>query len=285
VPASTIFFVGDKFHNSQTAASVHSVSSTANGYNKEAVRDTSWLQAWKPSDGTGDEYLQVDGGSATWIGNALDTAYLAIAYDARGCDQNTITLFQDAADNPAGAFATLRSTFTVNKTAPTVDYLSFVISTSGRRYYRIYQKNADRGGGTKVIPIYAIAFFSAAEVYDIDANYTSDAPGPGGYSLISTVGQGQTAGGLIQTNKNGRSYQEFDVTFDKATATLFDALNANFLNWEDGPARSVWLQYEGIVNAAKADFGMVKVLGQESSRQYVDQNDMSLRVRTMTGPI
>src|SRR5690349_12799765 len=169
--------VGDKFHSSQTAPSVYGVSSTANGYNREAVRDTSWLQAWKASDGTGDEYIQIDGGSAGWLGTTGgDTITVAIAYDARGCDQTLIKINQDAADNPAGAFATIKGTFTVNTASPNADYLTFLLTGGGKRYYRINLFNADRGGGTKVVPIYAIAFFTSSEIYNVDTGYIGDGP-------------------------------------------------------------------------------------------------------------
>jgi len=285
VPAQTIFFVGDKLHASQTAASIYGVSSTANGYNRESVRDTSWLGAWKPADGSSDEYIQVDGGSATWIGAAGATAHVAIAYDARGCDQNTILLKQDTADAPGGTFATLRDTFTLNKTAPTVDYLSFLVSTSGRQYYRLTQANADRGGGTKTVPIYAAAFFSASQVFIMDTQYLGNSPAPGDYTRGSNVGIGETTGGMWQTNRNGPAFQEFDVNIDRATTALWDALDAHFEGWHDGPGRAYWLQYDGIKNAAKSHFGMVHQLGFQATRPLKEQYTTRMRYRTCGKPL
>jgi hypothetical protein len=286
--AQTILFVGDKFHFSQTAASVYSVSSTQNGYNKEAVRDTNWLWAWKPSDGTSDEHLQVDGGSAGWLGTTGGaTIHCAIAYDARGCDQTLIKVNQDAADNPAGTFSTIKGTFTVNTTAPTVDYLTFLLTTSGKQYYRLAQFNADRGGGSKTIKIYGLAFFTASEVYNIDTGYPQSPPGAGAYDFMANVGVATSAGGMDWTNVNGTPYQEAEVNIQRATATLWQALRSQFMSWHQGNARNFWLQYDGIQNAAKDSFGMVSLTqpGYGSRRVLRDLYDTRLRIRTVAKPL
>lgn len=286
MPAQTIFFSWDRFHAANVNPSVYSVSTTASGYNSQNVRDTSWLGAWKPADSTNDEYLQVDGFSAGWLGTTGgDTIHVAIAYDARGCDQTTIKIMTDAADNPAGAFNTTKATFTVNTAGPTVAYVTFLLSASGKRYYRILQLNADRGGGTKTIPIYAISFFTAAEVHVLDTEYLGDSPAPGDYSLGSVAGVGETAGGMWQTNLNGPAYQEFEINLDRASTTLWNMLTYQWLTWSRGPNRALWLQYDGIVNNALADFGMVYMTGFQTTRPQKDQYSMRLRFRTCGKPL
>jgi len=285
MPAQTILFLGDKLHKSQSAASIYSVSSTANGFNSEMVRDTAWTGAWKPSDGTSDEYIQIDGGSAGWLGSVGETAYIAIAYDARGADQTTILVYQDVADSPVGAFVTSRATFTLDTTAPCVDYVSFPVSTGGRQYYRLTQLNAARGGGTKTVPIYAAACFSATEAYVIDTDYPGHEVGPGGMDSVSQVGIMDTAGGLTYANANGRTFQEFDLTFTSANVTLWSALR-DALAAQDGPSRCFWAQYAGLRNPAKADFQMVRQVGMRwsASREYPDEYDTIIRVRSEPGP-
>lgn len=286
MPAQTMLFLGDKLHVSQTAASIYGVSSTANGYNREFVRDTSWTGAWKPSDGTGDEYIQCDGGAADWLGTAGQTAHLAIAYDARGCDQTTIILKQDTADAAGGTFATTRATLTLNDTGPTVDYVSFLVSTSGRRYYRLLQQNVDRGAGTKTVPIYAWGMFSAAEVYIIDTDYPGHEVGAGAIEQVSQVGIMDTAGGLTHSNRNGSTYQRFPLTFTPAYVTLYQALR-DALYAQDGPNRCFWAQYEGLRNHAKANFQMVRQVGMSWSahREYPDQYDTIIQLRTEPTPL
>jgi hypothetical protein len=284
--AQTIFFVGDKFHFSQTSAAVHSVSSTDNGYNQEAVRDTNWLWAWKPDDGVADEYIQIDGGSAGWLGTS-GTVYCAIAYDARGADQTAIKIYEDTADAEGGTFATLKDTFTLNATAPTVEYLDFTLTASGKRYYRVTQLNADRGGGNNTVPIYSIAFFTAAEVYNIDTGYPQSPPGVGAYDFGSNVGVAPTAGGMQWSNVNGTPYQEFDINIARATSALWQAMRSQFVNWHQGNARNFWLQYDGLDNAAMADFDMVSLVGPGygSRRVIRDLYDTRLRVRTAARPL
>lgn len=284
--AETILMLGDLLHYSDTARSINGVSSTANGYNKDYVRDTSWGGAWKPSDGTSDEYIMCDGADTSWVGAFGEQATLAIAYDARGCDQNTIVLRQDTADSPVGTFTTIRSTITVNKTAPTVDFVQFLVSSGGRRYYRLLQGNADRGGGTKTIPIYAWAMFHASGVYSIDSEYTADAPSEGAYEQVSQAGMFQSVGGLHASNKNGRTYYEFDVNFARASVGLWTMIRDK-LDDIGGPARCFWMQYEGLKNAAKSHFQMVRQARPRwgSTRPYVDLYDTSVRFQTEPAPL
>jgi len=287
MPAQTIFFVGDKLHASQSAASIHSVSSTENGYNMHAVRDTSWKDAWKPVNGTADEYLQIDGGSAGWLGTTGgDPIHWAIAYDARGADQTLIKVNQDAADAVGGAFVTIKGTFaTLGTNRPTEDYLSFLLTGGGKRYYRVYQFNADRGGGTKTVPIYAIAVFTATEVHIIDTEYLGNSPGPGEYGLGANVGLAESAGGMEESNVNGPPYQEVEINFGRATQALWDAITSHYMTWNNGSARPIWLQYEGLYNDVKADFAMVRQMNFASRRPQKDQYDTRLQFRTVGKPI
>ena len=86
-------------------------------------------------------------GSATGLGAAALSAWFLVAYDARGANQTALTIKSDAADNPAGTFANTEGVITMGSTEISGDWFAFTIRTSGRRYYRLYQLNADRGGG------------------------------------------------------------------------------------------------------------------------------------------
>lgn len=281
MPAQTILFLNDKMNPAVATTSIYGASSTAAGYNTENVRDADYATAWKPNDGTADEYIQADGGSATWLGVDAETVYCAVAYDARGVDQNTIDVWVDAADNPVGTFATLRTTFTLNKTEPTVDYGSFTAGSGGRRYYRLKQLNAGRGGGTKTVKIYWFGLFRASGVYNIDTGYIADAPGQGEFVQAFNVGVMETAGGAIFTNRNASSFQSVDLTFQPATKTLWEVLRDQFHSIS-GPHRAFAFQYEGLRNAAKANFQIVRLHGMQwaARRNYRDVYDTTMRLRT-----
>lgn len=276
MPAETILFLDDQMHISKTAVTMGAASSTDGGYHASNVRDTNYATAWKPVNGTADEHPgTIDGGSTGWLGSL---AYVAIAYDARGADQNEIELRVDVSDNPAGTFATNKATFTLNKTRPTCDY-ALIASTGNKRYYRLYQLNADRGGGTIPAKVYAWTMFRESDVYNVDVTYVQDALAPGSLGLRSKVARLETAGGIGFTNRYGSTDQDFELNFDRATLAWWTALRDKFFGL-DNDHRAFFLQMEGLRGDAKANFAMVRQRGGQwtSQRPFVDQYDTGIQV-------
>lgn len=285
--AETILYLDDQLHYSKSFSSIYGVSSTEAGWNKDFVRDPNWTGGWKPANGVADEQIIVDGGSAGWLGTtAGDSISCAIAYDARGCDQLTIGVYHDAADNPAGVFAQLKDTFTINTDGPTVDVVDFAIPAAGKRYVKLSQANADRGGGTKTVPIYGISFYGLAHKYNVDTGYLQDAIGPGDIDMVSQVGVMQTPAGLLYTNKNGRTFQEFDLPFSRGSAALYAVIRDEMVNL-DGPNRTFYLNFDGLTNYALSNFQMVRLASSRwtTTREYRDYYDMRIRLRTEPGPL
>lgn len=283
MPVNTILMLADQMHASKTAVSV-SASATQAGYHVDNVRDTSWAGAWKPTDGTADEYIQIDGGSAGWLGTTLnDEITVAIAYDGRGAHQTLIKVTNDAADSPVGTFLQIKATFaTVNTVGPTVDYVTLSLASGGKRYYRIAMFNSDRGGGTICPKIYAVAMFRPGDVHNLEAEYPNEAIGAGGWSSISKVSEVLTAGGIPFSNKRGSTDQALDLTFLPASSSWWTTLRDQFYALNVN-GRAFWLQHTGLRNDVKADFQMVMVDGPRyaSQRQIPNQFNTSIPLRTV----
>jgi hypothetical protein len=272
----------DQMHSTKTGVSFYAVSSTEYGYSAENVRDTNMTNAWKPANGTADEYLTLDGGSAGWLGSVAGTVItVALAYDASGADQTLVRVLTDTADSPTGGFTQIKATFTVNAGGRTSDYVTLTIPTGGKRYYRLAQTNADRGGGTKTAKIFAWSMFRPADLFNLETDYTSDHPGPGRYTQFDTVALMKLMGGGIATNREASGGQEFEVFFDEATKELWERLR----DWHfyiGGSLRAFFVQYEGLRNYAKANFSMVRFADESwsSTRRLMDQYGTPIRLRT-----
>lgn len=276
--ATTILMINDKLHLSVSASSILSSTSTQAGYHQDNVRDTNFANAWKPVDGASDQQIVCDGGSSGWI--AAGAFYVAIAYDARGCDQNTILLQQDSLDNPAFSnTVTTKATFTLDKRGPTVDYVA-VLSNSNKRYYRLMQANSARGGGTKTVPIYAWAMIDPTNIEDL-TNYPADAIGPGNIDMSSKVAFMWTAGGIPYTNRFGSVDQEFDLVFPRASAGLYADLRDALFGLNNNN-RAFWMQLEGLRNYATPNFQMVRLRSSKwgGVRPYVDQYETLIPMMT-----
>lgn len=282
MPAETILFLDDRLHAWNVAASIYGVSSTAAGFHAEAVRDVDYLNGWKPNDGSADEYVQVDGGAVDWLGTTGGgTIFLVVAYDARGADQNTVTLTQDTADNPAGAFLTLLATLTLNKTGPTCDYVTFSLSSGGRRYYRLNQIVADRGGGTKTATILSWGMYKATGVLNLDTGYSGVWVSPGRSDLEDEVGTVHSPGGFVHSQAAARMRNSFELRIRRARRKLWVDL-VDRIHVAGAGSRAVFVQYEGLKNHARDDFQMARIPDMKwtARRPLVDDFEISIPFRT-----
>jgi len=270
----------DRLHISETSASL-TASSTDSGYAIDNAREADLFNSWKPTDGTSDQYLQVDGGSTTWLGAAGTKLYCCIAYDARGANQTEIRLQYDTADNPAftsvftsGVFQTL-STDGVN-----CDFGSITIATPAKRYYRLSQLNSNRGGGTVCAKILSWAMFKATDVLNA-TSFPSDTDGQYEIDQVFRHGTMRTGGGLQLVNQYAKPGQRFGVTFQPATDALFASLRDNFFT-TSGPARAVYVQKEALKNAALSNFFMCRLMESSvrASRRYQGVYEVAMQLET-----
>lgn len=277
----TSLFLDDRFHSGIPSSSIRDVSTTANGYHIDNIRETDWKTAWKPNDGTVDEYVTIDGGSAGWLGGAGAFVRFVIAYDARGADQTSIIVTSDAADDPvSGTFAQVKSTFALSKLGPTVQYDETQVSSPGKRYYQLRMESASRGGGTKTVRIFAFSVYVLAGIHRIGTDDTN-ATAPGSIGLDSGVGTFRSIPGLVCSNRNGSSAQSFDLPFSPLSKATWVVLRNTFFDLR-GPARAFYVEFEGLRNYAQADFQMVRLDGPAwgSGRGVRDELDTTIPLRT-----
>jgi len=278
VPSETILLLYDQLHITNTTPVV-TASSTANGYNLSASRRPSWASAWKPADGTADEYLMVDGGSAGWLGTTGGTTiYYAVAVDARLCDQGQIQISQDTASG--GTFATKRAGFVLDKRGPTVHYGTFPLSTSGRQFYRIEQNNALRNAGTKTCRVFGWSFYRPADVVRIGID-NGDMTAPTKLAGQDAVGTFRALSGHVSTNRNGGSSQRFELRFSPGDRVLWQQLLTYFLT-VGGAARPFYVVFEGLRNLAVDGVQLCRLDADrwDASRVVKDEYDMTLPLVT-----
>lgn len=275
----TIFFLDDKMHAWNASVFIDSASSTAAGYSIEAVRDTTFSSGWKPNDGTSDEYVMVDGAAAGWLGTS-GTVYVAVAYDARGADQGALALTVSSADTPVGTFSTVVANFgPLSPSYPSVEWTSFTVPGSGKRYYRLYQPNANRGGGTKTAIIHSWAMFKATGILNVDAGYAGGNVSPHKTDLIDEVRRIDVPGGFIHAQAVSRVRNDLEVHIRRASKALWTDL-VDRIHLAGAGARAFYLQYEGLRNPVQANFGMVRLAGMRwmSQRPLPDTFEVSIPV-------
>jgi hypothetical protein len=280
VGVETILYLDDRLHESVTTTTL-AASSVANGFSKDAVRRTDWKTAWKPSDGAGDEYLEANGGSQTWLGSTGgDDIAVALAYDARGCDQDEIQLVRESAEG-SGIWTSSPLAFTINKSGPTVDIQTFNLSSGGRTKYRLYQYASGRSGAaTKTCRIFGWSMYAVAGYHTIGTD-DSNATGAGGLRLVAHTGIFRALTGQVATNQNAAASQAFDLPFQPGTETLFEKLRDEFFA-RGGPGRAFYIQFQGLENPAKANVGMVRLDGRSygGSRSVRDEYDIGIPLKT-----
>lgn len=281
MPADTIFFFNNLLHYSNTLGLL-TYSNTANGYSADNVRDPNFMTAWKPPDSeTVDEYLQWSGGSTTWLGAASDTAYVAVLYDARGADQTQFAINVDAADNPAGTFASNKASFTLDKTAIGVQWVSFSISSPAKQHYRLVQANTSgRGSGTgktKTAKVYGWLMFDKDTVYAMASAFSADAVGPHEFGVLDRVGLEHTGIGATVSNTFAASGQSFDVSFMPASKTLYETIRDKLMP-QGGAAQPNLMQHEGIRNPSQANVHLCRLAQDRwgGHKPFLDLHEMSL---------
>jgi hypothetical protein len=284
VAADLIFFFNDRGHISQ-ATSILTASNTAPGYAVNNARMADLGSAWKPPDSAAtDEYLMFDGGVTTWLGSTPgDKVYTCVAYDARNAVQGLLSVQQDNADNPAGAFATNRASFTLNKTEVSCQWATFPLSNPARRYYRLYQYAGSGGrsaGNTTTAKILYWAMFGAADVMEQSLDFPANAEGPYTIRQTDRVGMIRTAGAVPLSNIYARTGQRFTVGFRPGQDTLFAEIT-NQLFAVSGRARAIFIQKEGVRNPAQANFFLARLTEDwTGSLSYRTNYEMSLEFET-----
>jgi len=274
-------FMDDQFHSSNTTAEVDGYTgSNENGWAGENVREAEFGTGWKPANDTSDHAIRLDFNNTTTLGAAGTTAYVAIAYDARLAEQTTIWLQYDSADSSGFAGATLAVAFTVDTTRPLCQWSSFTVPTPAKRYWRLMERNADRGGGTRTIPIFNWAMYSAAGVYRIGTDYATDTTGPGALNQVHQIQAVMGATNVRHTNMIARPQQEFEITFRPASLALWQDLRDAVYDL-DGPKRAFYVRFAGLRNPVQ-EFFMVRMVNERVStfHKQADQYDVTINLVT-----
>lgn len=275
-----LLFIKDSCNIEESSVSF-SASSTKNGYAVDNAREADLVKAWQPSDGTSDQYIQVDGGSTGWVGSGTDF-YIAVAYDARGAHQTAIRIQYDAADNPAFTSPTTMATITLNASGVACDFLNPAHPIPAKRYYRAMQLNSDRGGGTVCAKILSLAFFNRTNVLRFGTTYPGNSQGAYSVSQIFRVTRSKTAVGGALTNSYAAPGHAFSIGFQPGGNALYEDL-VDRLGAVGGPARAFFAQKEGIRgNPAKQNFFMVRQASNywEASKEYDEDYNMALTFET-----
>lgn len=275
--ADLYIFMNDRLHISNASVSL-TASATAAGYAIDNVRRDDLMTAWKGNDGTtNDEWLQVDGGSAGWIGSAGQTAFSVIAYDNRGADQDSINLNTDNADSASMSAQATQATWTVStfKAGITMEWKSWTIQTPAKRYYRLLQPGGARSeaAGTITTKILCWSMFNADGVLRLGMDYPAEGEAP--YTIVTQFknGTATTAGGLRLYNKYAEPGHRFTISFQPARDTLWSTVWRDRLITYGGGTRAFFVQKEGLRNEAQSNFFLCRLTGSEvvASRPLQDQ--------------
>lgn len=282
MPANPILWLDDRSHIS-VASTVRTASSTAAGYAIDNSREADLARAHKHSDGTSDEYLMDDGGSTSWLGSTGQTAWALVMYDARGADETTINLNVDGSDLPGGTFATTKGSASLQNSEVGCAVIQFTISSPAKRYYRLYQFNSNRGGGTKCAKIlYWANVGESGAVRVTDTGYLTDYLAPYRISQVDRHGLLQTVGGATFSNKWAEGGEVFTVAFDAATKQAWQAFRDLFRK-TGGIGRAYFVQFEGLRNAGPSanSFLAQPTSGIREARVgYPDQYIMEIEMET-----
>lgn len=286
--ADLYIFFNDRLTIANPDVSI-TASSTDDGYAIDNVRYADLVRAWKGNDSTTtNEYLQADGGSAGWIGSATETAYAVVAYDNRGADQDTIKLITDSGDSAGfGGTPTTLATWTVStfKTELTMEWKSYTIQTSGRRYYRLIQYGNERteSAGSVTSKIYCWSMFNADGVLRLPVNYPSDGEAPYSIRTQFKYGEAKTAGGLRLFNKYSAPGQSFNVSFQPASLVLWEYMRDS-LKAYGGGARAFFVQKDGLSNLAQSNFFLCRLTNLEITASVSYQNNYNVDTQWETEP-
>ena len=281
----------NRIHYSSTGL-ISAASSTAAGYAKENVQQDNLASAWKPTDpSTVDEWVRADGGTTTWLGNASDTAFWAVAFDLRGADQTSVKLHYYT-DEVAFTGPTLVANFaSQEKTGVKCGMNQFTIPGTAKRYYQLTQLNADRGGTNHPGKILYWGLYSAADYFRLSIDKTNMGEGPYEFSQVYRAGEVRTAGGHVYFNRWASTGYRFTIAFN-ATNPADDAFFKDtwllpLLEGENGNQTALFIQKEGLRGGAK--FGGVaqpqfraRLVGAEvrARRPFPNQYNVELEFET-----
>lgn len=264
-------------------------SVTDNGYNEQCIVKPNFATSWKAPNGTNDNYIAINGGSAGWLGTtAGDRVFFALAYDARGSHQNTITLNSDSTDNPAGTFTQVKATITTVKTAPCVFIASFLLPAGGKQYYRIQLTNANRSGGTILPKLYYAGMYRVSAGDDALRLMTdrNQPTAPGMLEQFGRNGVVEASSMEVYSNKNGSPGQTVEVALKPSRETVWTILR-DALYGMNVAQEAFFVQFEGLKNADTANCGLVRVASNKwgSTRQYDAEYDTILYLNTEAQPL
>lgn len=262
-----------------------SASTVANGYAIDNAREADLQLAWKPADSAStDEWLKVDGGSVGWMGSPAATAYFAVAYDARGSNQDFITLQTHSLDDGTFVGGSLENAFApvaLNKTGVICWYTAFAVHNPVRRYYRLIQKGTDRSGGSVTAKILSWAMFQPSDVTFMGIDFPAQSEGEYDLDPVYRTALLRGGGGMIYSNSFASPGESFRTTFKQGKDALYQKVRDQF-SAIGGPARAIYVQKEGLSNPVLGSFFMCRLDAEwwKSHRRYRNQSDLSIPMVT-----
>lgn len=276
--ADLYIFFNDRLTIANPSVALTASSTATGGYAMDNVRRADLMTAWKGNDSTTtDEWLSVDGGSTGWLGSAGQTAFSVIAYDNRGADQDTIKLQYGATDDGAYASPTTVATWTISsfKSEITMEWKTFAIPGTAKRYYRIIQFGNERTEATGSITpkILSWSMFNADGVLRLGVDYPGEGEAP--YAIRSEFKsvEARTAGGLRLFNKYAQPGQRFGISFQPGRDTFWATALRDRLVDNGAGTRAFFVQKEGLRNSALSNFFLCRLVNLEmvATRPYFDQ--------------
>lgn len=270
-------------HLSQSAA-VLTPSSTQSGYSGDNAREVDLVRAWKPNDSAIDETLIGDLGSTSALGAPAANAWGALSYDSRLADQQTIRLEYGTTDDGAFAVPNLVQSFTVNgaNAARTgCDFYKFAVPGTAKRYYRLLQANAARGGLTRTAKIYNFELYPASGVISVPIDFPGNGEAAYAISQLGRTAVMRTPGGFPHTNRFAKVGYRFEINFGPAQDTLWQKARDLF-DSIGGMHRAVYIGKEGLVNPCQPNFFMCRLTSPDwrSSVRYRGQYDVVMEFET-----
>lgn len=268
-------------------------SATDSGYHIDNLRDSNLLTAWKAPDSTTATYtVPISFGAfvpsgISPIGNDGETAYVAIAYDARSNEQDKIWLQYDSADNPAFSSPVSHQAILLDKLGSAVHcrYYSFTIpAISGNppRYWRLALDGGERSeaSGDNLPKIYYFEMFDKDDVITLGTStYAADAVGEHELTPFSRVAAARTITGAVATNKVAQPGIRFQTQFSPASVTLWEAVRDRLIKF-GGQNRAFFVQHEGLPedDTVSPNFFLCRMLSNEFAgrKSYVDLIESSI---------
>lgn len=267
--ADTILFWNNKLHSSQLTR-VITASSIAQGFAVENVREADLVSAWKPNDSASTtEWLKADGATTGWLGAGPALCFAAIAYDARGSNQNVLTLQTDSVDDGAfGGTLTPQWTHTMDKTALGQAFVAF--TCPNKRWFRLTQLGTDRSGGSVTAKIHYWGMYALTDITQLATDFPGDSEAAYGMRPIFRVSREQTVGDVSMLNQYASHGMDFDISLDPVSDAMWQVIRDQLYSI-GGPLTALFIQKEGIKNPAQASFALSRMVEQKwtSERRFL----------------